>query len=120
MSKNNDMINPEVEGKYEIITIPENPKAWCIKVTDGDWKGIVYTYNKVDLKEEKKKLVVQSECDILFVPEEQRRMLTEEQYNDWEVFKGKILINVMHKHSDLFVVDKESGKVYLEIPDDNK
>ena len=120
-------INPDVEGLYQIVTVPKTVEsivdnvdsshslppneAWCVKIVDGFFEGIIYTYGKIDFQEKNEQLIVKIEHDILFVPEDKRVELTEEQYREWEQLIGKIAVNIIHDNSDKFKIENNILKL---------
>jgi len=118
-------LNEDVIGLYEIVRVPDKPtsirniiedgvdesKAWCVKIKKGKWKGIIYSYGKIDFKKGWNSLKVNIESDILFVPEDKRKELKEEEYKEWETLIGKIAINIIYDNEGNF--DLKSGKMFI-------
>ena len=107
----NSTINPDVEGLYEIVSLPEKPEAWCVKLIATDWKGVVYTYSRVSLNPNGDQLKCSVEYDVLWVPEEIRKMeMPDERRIEFETMLGKIAMNILYKNSDALVEDDEEDE----------
>lgn len=114
----NEIINPDVEGLYELCSLPENKRAWFVKIIQGPWSGIAYTYGKIDFQKLKGKINVKIVHDILFVPIEKRRELSEDEYKEWEILVGKIAVNIIQKHADK--LELSGDKLFLSKLNDGK
>jgi hypothetical protein len=94
-------LNPEVEGMYELVTLPEKPEAWCVKLTQGKFKDVVYTYGKVDVSN---LLTPKIEYEILWSPPVwQNQEVTEEVMKEFNTLIGKIVMNIIYADAGKFV-----------------
>lgn len=96
-------------GFYELIEHPYDQKAWAIEVRKGDWKGIVYAYGKVQIKEDvdKKDAALIFDLEVLSVPDYiKQKPITQEQQRKFNGFAQKILIEELER----FFVEKERAE----------
>lgn len=107
-----DTINPDVLEYYEIVSIPDKPESWCVKLIHPKWYGIIYTYGEVSVNEENDSLRCKMEYDILHAPDE---ILNAEKSDsdkvEFETLIGKIAMNILYDNTkNLKEQDVENGK----------
>ena len=104
-------LNPEVEGFYEVVALPDKPEAWCIKIVKGPWEGIIYTYGEVNLENV---LTPKIQYEILWAPRRfSEQEFNEEEEKDFHTLLGKIAMNIIYEDAgELFTT--ESGKFGLK------
>lgn len=96
----NKPLNPEVEDCYEIISLPDKPESWCIKITEGLFEGVILSYGKVDLQKSGDKLISKIEHDILYVPERMKgKKYTAQQESEYKTLIGKIAMNILYENA---------------------
>lgn len=111
-----ETLNPEVNDFYEIITLPESPEAWCVKLIKGKWKNLIYTYGKIVIKEQNKKLLCKVEHEILYIPENLKGLkFSKKEENEYKTLIGKIAMNILYENDGkLKPMNKDSKKLILE------
>lgn len=108
-----------MEKFYKIIKDENNECAWFVKLTDecGDFSGLYFSYGKVELvpvSENNQSPLLRFERDILHLPDKVKNLdLTQEQVKEFEELLGKILLDIIDKHSGQFKV--EDGKIKIEV-----
>lgn len=115
-SKAKAILNEDVVGLYELVTLHDKPEAWCVKLLDPDWYGIVYTYGKVSLKEEGENLRCSLEYDIIYTPERLVGLeFPDEKRVEFETLLGKIAMNILYDSvEDLEASDEDASKLVIK------
>lgn len=93
----------ELQDFYKLVPDPDDIDAdyWCICLQKGEFQGLIYKYGEIGISKklnEDGTLPVKFEYDILFVPEEIRKMeFADEKKDELEKLMGDIMMEMIQE-----------------------
>lgn len=89
-----------IKKKYKIIIDFTNPTFWYVEILEGFWKGVIYCYGKLDIKEPDENtgsLKFKFERNILIVPDNLKNVqMADEAKLDFDQLLGDILVDIIN------------------------
>jgi hypothetical protein len=93
--------------KFELIEHKDaSPDHWCIKIKDGEYKGVIYQYQTVKIQEEKTEDGAVLQFKTAFIETPDSVNLTKEK--DQSIM-GAILVNILNEQFETVKDSDEDG-----------
>jgi len=93
--------------KFELIEHKDaSPEHWCIKIKDGEYKGVIYQYQTVKIEEEKNEDGAVLKFKTAFIETPNSVNLTKEK--DQSIM-GAILVNILNEQFETVKAADENG-----------
>ena len=101
---------------YRLVPDPSSPddEYYCIELTQGEYKGLVYKYGDVHVNRELNEdgtLPVKFEYDIVYVPEDLlKKEFEDEKKHEFENFIGNIMMEMIQEQLEIEDLEEDNGK----------